>query len=287
MNDFLIQLDAESKGFLFRNGPLVELLITTLKVDPQERQPVRLAWRKLQEFAPLPEAKIEFKTKDLNSLRERVAAAFPRSDELTKPAPTSKPRPPRVPTVNGTDETFANEPFRSLEAIISIVEGSSALATLVEPSTRRYELKEPAVLQESAINSDVESMKESTALSSVGATALYCEVRGFRNRAKGTRWEAVALATAPEGGSLPAPGAQVEILGLVGVALVRGGNHVLIVVADGYEPTARALSISLRALLDNMGSEAGRCKYLELESLDFGDRRTLRDIWSYSMRQPQ
>lgn len=40
----------------------------------------------------------------------------------------------------------------------------------------------------------------------------------------------------------------------------------------------------LRALLDQLGSDAGRCKYLELESLDFGDRTTLRDIWSYSMR---
>jgi hypothetical protein len=48
MNAFLIELDASSGGFLFRNGALVELLIGLLQPEPQERTSVRTAFNKLQ-----------------------------------------------------------------------------------------------------------------------------------------------------------------------------------------------------------------------------------------------
>lgn len=219
--------------------------------------------------------------------------------------------------------------------------GGSATAVVLDQAARQYALAGPD-----------------------GSTSICCEVRGFRNRAKGARWEAVALAARPagadDGGSSAWPavaGAEILIDGLLGVALVKGGNHVLVVALDGLRPDPREFSTStradrptdrpadrpigrstdrptdaataaapaqratsdgsaplghahareaptsrsapsccpvppvrvchpgLRALLGQLGSEAGRCKYLELESLDFGDRTTLRDIWAYSMRQ--
>ncbi|KAG8457005.1 hypothetical protein KFE25_006617 [Diacronema lutheri] len=269
MNDWLIELDAASGGFLFRNGPLVESLITMLKLAPQERQTMRQAWRALAGvLPPAPPRQPQSRPPEpsLPTQQPPAAGAGARARPSAAQAPPSEPRPQPAPASSQPPSLpVSSEPFRSLEAIISIVEGGAARALAVPPSARRYAL--PA--ERAPTN----------------AAPIYCEVRGFRNRAKGGRWEAVALTAPPaDGSALPVAGEERPILGLLGVALVRGGRHVLIVVLDGCEPEPSAVPASLRALLDQLGSDAGRCKYLELESLDFGDRTTLRDIWSYSMR---
>lgn len=345
MNDFLIELDAASSGFLFRNALLVELLITMLKVEPRERTPVNLAFQKVVAFAPPPtppaaaaaavplpgrleqpsgpggaeaeesaasaaaaaagqdsmlDAAASLKSL---TLQERIAIAFPRGSAAALggagagAAAAAAAAAAQAAAVGrqgraeagaaglgvggGAGEAAPAEPFRSLEAIISIVEGGRARSLVQEASSRRYSR---AFAPQTPAAEALASGPGPGPGPYQGYQNVYLDVLGFRNRAKGARWEAIALACAPVG-EAPPPGSEVRLSGLVGVALVKGGCHVLVVQVAGTQPEPREQAQNLRLLLDSLGSDDGRCKYLELESLDFGDRTTLRDIWSYSTRQ--
>lgn len=129
------------------------------------------------------------------------------------------------------------------------------------------------------------------------------QVVGYRNRAKGERWEAAAFGL--DAPSVP-EGTSAAVDRLLGVMLVRGGNHLLVVGVAGRQVDPALLSrgartspgvvvplasdmVWLPADIDtftaNLGGENGRCKFLGLEALDFENRGTLRDIWSFSLRQ--
>lgn len=120
MSDLLYELDVDSSGFLFRNGWLVELLLTMLKRDPQERLPVRLAWPKLvQAVSEAPGDGVAAGDQPGSAavaaeltLEQRIAQAFPAS---TRPAGSVKARNrvqgERSGAPAGGEGT---EPFRSL-----------------------------------------------------------------------------------------------------------------------------------------------------------------------------
>lgn len=98
------------------------------------------------------------------------------------------------------------EPFRSLEAIVNIVERSRASIVI---EGRRWE-----------------------------GVRNYGEIIGFRNRADGDRWDVFVPGVREQ---LPV-GEQLPLRRIYGVVLVKGGNHKLVVGLDPpYAPESRAL----------------------------------------------
>jgi len=97
----------------------------------------------------------------------------------------------------------SGEPFRSLEAIVNVIENGECPCVLED----RPEMSVP-----------------------------YGEIVGYRNRGDGDRWDIVVPGTSLEGAEL---GRVYAVRRILGVVLVKGGNHKLVVELDGFPPLSR------------------------------------------------
>jgi len=105
------------------------------------------------------------------------------------------------------------EPFRSLESMISIADKG---------------------LSEVVIQERLDGLKN------------YGEIVGFRNRADGDRWD-VLVAGNP---ALPV-GSRHRLSAVLGVVLIKGGNHKLVVSVGGFRPSAESVTADVDAFRES------------------------------------
>lgn len=169
---------------------------------------------------------------------------LPKSDiEKAKAEPLS------ASTVFGRRLTSTEgEPFRSLESMISIADkGLSEVSIQERPVTDS---------SDASVDSPI-----------IGALKNYGEIVGFRNRADGDRWDVFVPGLPAQ---LP-PGSRHRLTNVLGVILIKGGNHKLVVALNGNRPDAAAVRKDMDEFVDtyaashaNVRSKA-RIRYLELD----------------------
>ena len=315
LGDFLMDLDTGSCGFLFRHGWAIRLLLGLLQVDPAKRLTVYQAWCIVKEAlttnpnykdaanaylgvevekeaealaapaaatatvaapAPAEAAAAEAPpaaTPSVEATSDAVAASSssskadrpPRRKQKAKPQPRpAAQQPPPTPAQPATADDFgggggdggpagelvrfrklaardsSGEPFRSLEAMLNIGSRGGAYVTIQRRSN-----------WEGIIN--------------------YGEVIGFRNRADGDRWDVYVPGLEKE---LPI-GEPSKLKRVLGVVLIKGGNHKLCVELTDMPPVSRErVNEDIREFQRiyakvHPGVQASRIRYLALDELDF------------------
>ena len=148
------------------------------------------------------------------------------------------------------------EPFRSLESMISIADKGLSEVLIQERS-----------VTDSSSSSSSSSASGSVDTPIIGALKNYGEIVGFRNRADGDRWDVFVPGLPTQ---LP-PGSRHRLTNVLGVILIKGGNHKLVVALDGNRPDAAAVRKDIDEFVDtyaashaNVRSKA-RIRYLELD----------------------
>ena len=133
----------------------------------------------------------------------------------------------------------SGEPFRSLEAMLNIADRGNAYITI----QRRPWL----------------------------GVKNYGEVIGFRNRADGDRWDIFVPGLSQE---LP-EGEPLKVRKVIGVVLIKGGNHKLAVELDPpYQAgtkvqVARDIGAFTKSYVKTHPVSSARVKYLALDELDY------------------
>jgi len=139
------------------------------------------------------------------------------------------------------------EPFRSLESMISIADKG-----LSEVVIERRE--------------DMADSRDPEAKALVNFKN-YGEVVGFRNRADGDRWDVLV----PGFEKQLAAGSRHRLSAVLGVILVKGGNHKLVVALGGDKPDPAAVKADIEDFVEAYAASHAnvrsgkRIRYLELE----------------------
>lgn len=238
-SSFLTETNARSGGLLFRHGWLVEVLVGLLRRDPGDRLDVRRAAR-VARCAALPVA-----------MRPPPRVAYAPLPPPPPPTPPASAPPPNelgrfCAAAPAGDVRAAGEPFRSLEAMVNIAENGRCRCV-------------------------VESRGEGGAW---GSGVPYGEVLGFRNRADGDRWDVflpglarVDAAAALDAGAEPRPLTVARVLGVV---LIKGGNHKLAVEVDAFAADEARVLADVRRFVDAYvaahPTSANRVRFLEYDS---------------------
>lgn len=142
---------------------------------------------------------------------------------------------------------FQGEPFRSLEAMISIADKG-----LCEVS-----IDDRSVVMDSRGGGSREGLKN------------YGEIVGFRNRADGDRWDIVAPGLEEQ---LTA-GSRHRLSKLLGVIMIKGGNHKLVVALNGARPDGEKVNEDIR-------------KFIDTYSASHENVRTNRRVWYLELEDP-
>ena len=184
----------------------------------------------------------------------RVARRAAPPAAATRPAPAPALPPPNelgrfgaAAAAPAGDARAAGEPFRSLEAMVNIAENGRCRCV-------------------------VEARGEGGAW---GSGVPYGEVLGFRNRADGDRWDVFLpglaradAAAALDAGAEPRPLAVARVLGVV---LIKGGNHKLAVEVDAFAIDEARVLADVRRFVDayvaTHPTSANRVRFLEYDSL--------------------
>jgi len=299
-SEFLTELNARSGGFLFRHGWLVELVLGLLKEDPDKRMSTTTAWEIMQASAPNPGAnkkraapkasaggpilgqgpmtqdqkrklRVAFNAFDTDrsgdiSVDEIVgaldrvgvtvtvdqASAMVKSvDEdgdglidfgefcaMMKDLPATD-NPGDAKAVFGSRFTSSQgEPFRALESMIAIADKGLCEVAIQDRTEASY----------------------GTSLKNYG------EIVGFRNRADGDRWDIVVPGL---GDQLPA-GSRHRLSAVLGVIMIKGGNHKLVVALGGSRPDPDAVSDDIKSFIDDYSKShpdqsKSRMRYMQLD----------------------
>lgn len=99
----------------------------------------------------------------------------------------------------------------------------------------------------------------------------YGEVIGFRNRADGDRWDVFVPGLEK---ALP-EGEPYKLRNVMGVVLIKGGNHKLVVEIEDFEPISKErVAADIKQFVTtyarvHRGVQASRVRYLALDELDF------------------
>jgi hypothetical protein len=179
---------------------MIKIILELLRIDPFERLYVHEAW----EIASKATKKLKLRGAATASKKLRVQqqqAAFKAQGlNYTALQLNSTGSTGRFNQEFGRFRQLGNategEPFRSLEAMLTIAYRSGANLT-IENGTQKYGTR----------------------------VKNYGQIVGFRNRADGRRWNAVVPGLK---GQLPA-GTSLRLKGVQGVVLISGGNHKLMV----------------------------------------------------------
>jgi len=141
------------------------------------------------------------------------------------------------------------EPFRSLESMITIADKGLSEVLIQE-----------RVVTDSADEGEADP-------ESIGTLKNYGEVVGFRNRADGDRWDVFVPGLPAQ---LPA-GSRHRLSNVLGVILIKGGNHKLVVALEGNRPDAAAVKKDMAEFVDTYAASHAnvrskqRIRYLELD----------------------
>lgn len=239
---WLLELDRGGGGFLFRHGWLVQLLIRLLEPAPRDRLTVHSAWRIARDAAQgMSRAARETKS----ALQAASGQEAPRGRGGGRGRGRGRGR------GDGGSKEFERfrklarqhedgEPFRSLEAMINIAERRRASVIL---ESREWK-----------------------------GLRNYGEVVGFRNRADGDRWDVFVPGLE---GELPLD-VPFPLRRVLGVVLVKGGNHKLAVeLAPPNRPLSpERIAADVRAFMDVYSSThpaGARLKYLEIDREETDD----------------
>jgi len=139
------------------------------------------------------------------------------------------------------------EPFRSLESMITIADKGLS----------------EVLIQQRAVT---DSWDDAASPESIGELRNYGEVVGFRNRADGDRWDILAPGLPAQ---LPA-GSRHRLSNVLGVILIKGGNHKLVVALEGNRPDAAAVKKDIKTFVETYRRSHSnvrtnqRIRYLEL-----------------------
>lgn len=246
---FLIDTNAAGRGVLFRHGWLVQVLLGLLRVEPEQRLTVSSAYALYKSARP---RRVE--------VLQKPAAAPPRranaSSEIGRFGEGRQP--PRA-----ADARAAGEPFRSLEAMLNIAENGNCKCVLEKrgatPMTPSAKKKGPPDRG-----------------GAWGSAVPYGEVVGFRNRADGDRWDVllpgvVVDPKSPAGLRGVGPNEPLRIARVIGVVLIKGGNHKIAVEVAGHEPDPDAVLSDVRdfiaAYVRSHPTSPNRVRFLEYDSL--------------------
>eukprot|EP00316_Scyphosphaera_apsteinii_P023273 CAMPEP_0119313220 /NCGR_PEP_ID=MMETSP1333-20130426/28304_1 /TAXON_ID=418940 /ORGANISM="Scyphosphaera apsteinii, Strain RCC1455" /LENGTH=576 /DNA_ID=CAMNT_0007318007 /DNA_START=157 /DNA_END=1887 /DNA_ORIENTATION=+ len=270
---WLSVLNEQGGGFLFRNGWVIQLIIGFLTPDPAQRLFVPTALgigsaaidaNVLDAVAPKTTSTIASApgqtsetavcqstgqqagaTEAGGAAAVAVAAAAAAAAASTGPTKSSSVATKIADGVVASRDLSrfrnlgaetAGEPFRSLEAMINIAERGQAKVLL--------ERRRPGIKN-------------------------YGEVIGFRNRADGDRWDIFVPGVKQD---LPI-GQPIPLLRVLGLVLIKGGNHKLAVeLAPPYGPVCSELVSNdirdfIRAYSQQHRAVRSRIKYLELEDV--------------------
>lgn len=307
---FLTALNTKSGGFLFRNGWLVEILLGLLKQDPDERMTITSAWEIMSSAAPVPGAKggkskelgrfaskkpeksMDASSKKLGPAKVRkLRAAFnafdtDRSGDIDSEeivgamtrvgvSITLEQAAALTASVDGNgdglidfdefvimmqdlpdakldsdtpltaNEIFGprfgstqGEPFRSLESMISIAD-KGLCEVLIQDRT---------------------DIDYGTALKNYG------EIVGFRNRADGDRWDIVVPGLVDQ---LPTDSRH-RLSAVLGVIMLKGGNHKLVVALGGSKPDPEKVSQDVKGFIEEYAKShpemnKSRMRYMQLD----------------------
>lgn len=226
---FLRDLDDKANGCLTRHGWLLRVILGLLNLEATDRMTV-LAARDIAKHALASRPQFAA-AQNRDGKGGSVVEEFGRFRPMMTLAPSG-------------------EPFRSLEAMVNIIEGGTCDCVL---ENRR--------------------MKNVAALS-WGSGVPYGEIIGYRNRGDGDRWDIFlpGLTTldpdSPTG--LPAVGLddRLRILRVIGVVLVKGGNHKIAVEVADFPPTKSNINSDVRRFIDayvasKWNLSRARVRYLE------------------------
>eukprot|EP00629_Pelagomonadales_sp_RCC1024_P002944 CAMPEP_0119271118 /NCGR_PEP_ID=MMETSP1329-20130426/7838_1 /TAXON_ID=114041 /ORGANISM="Genus nov. species nov., Strain RCC1024" /LENGTH=498 /DNA_ID=CAMNT_0007271159 /DNA_START=87 /DNA_END=1580 /DNA_ORIENTATION=+ len=159
------------------------------------------------------------KPKKKKTTETSVAYAPPGAREIGRFGEGAQPRP-------AGDARAAGEPFRSLEAMVNIASNGECRCRLEAFGPR----------------------------GAWGSGVPYGEVLGFRNRADGDRWDVFLPGLARGGSRTGVAGVdgskELEVVRILGVVLIKGGNHKLAVEVRGVEPDEALVSQDVRKFMD-------------------------------------
>jgi len=101
-----------------------------------------------------------------------------------------------------------------------------------------------------------------------GAGVPYGEILGYRNRADGDRWD--VLAPGLEGGAVPT-GVETRVVRVLGVVLIKGGNHKLAVELEGAPPDATRVAADVKGFIaayarEHPNTSRTRIRFLEYDA---------------------
>lgn len=210
LGSFLTQIDADSSGYLFRHGWVIKLIIGLLQQDPAQRLTVHDAWETARSATaaaattaissePVTAADTPEATEQSVDKKSDVSVATVAPTETTDQvdveedvAVESLERDFLKGLTSGN--TASSEPFRSLEAMMNILDRGDVYVTM-EGYPRNRTIKN------------------------------YGRVIGYRNRADRQRWDCFV-----PGVKKPLPKNKfLKVRDVLGVVLIRGGNHKLVI----------------------------------------------------------
>lgn len=148
-----------------------------------------------------------------------------------------------VGRAGGQGRRRRDEPFRSLEAMVNIIEQGSAVAVVERRRNARWR--------------------------NLTSIVDYGELLGFRNRADGDRWD-VIFAGLPAG--MLRVGVEYPVSSLLGVVLIKGGNHKLVVELEGFTTDPALVSPQVTVFMEEYvrthpNSRLSRIRFLSLANI--------------------
>ena len=325
LGPFLLELDADGGGFLFRHGWLARVLLGLLTRESSARLTVRDAWLAARDAAGAEAAAAAETAAVLAENDAETAAAAPAAPDAAAPSPpaaTSAPAPSSTPppavadaAANAAAATAAADAATAAAAAATAAAADAARTTAAaaagppSPPPRRMTIddareaagKLPVASTGSELDrfrrlaakgAQGEPFRSLEAMLNIGAKGgayvtmeprpwagvkNYGEVIGFRNRADGDRWDVFVPGLPDE---LPF-GEPLKLRGVLGVVLIKGGNHKLAVSVerDGepISPISRErVASDVREFMrvyqrEHPGTSAARINYLDYSNEELDD----------------
>jgi hypothetical protein len=252
---WLRALGSCSEAFIWRHGWVGQIVVGMLVQDPNERLSVIDA-AIIMDNGLRSRRSIQNAFQEVRSLQSALAK---------KPAPTTKP-PPSTDGEQGKQERQQQqqqqqlkldkrgrplpkkiqqdtEPFRSLEGIINILLNGSCNCVFENRGGKK-----------GAFNAGVP----------------YGEIVGYRNRSDKDRWD--IFVPGFEVTRFQTGGVQYRIKRVLGVVLIKGGNHKIAVVIRGMEPNAAKVEQDVSHFMDSYSryhrtTPRDRMRYLQLDEI--------------------
>lgn len=271
-SSFLTKLNEDSDGFLFRHGWVVELVIGMLNLEPTKRLSVVNAWELMSTAREKEKKRLKgdvnlgrFKPPEKKKAPAPMSAAF--KEKLERAFKEFDVEKNGVITVENImaamqlegKSVSREQATRALgevdsngDGVIDLEEFMGSLPKMVrELANEPDELTASVVFGPRFTSNEGEPYRSLESMISIADKGLcevlieareqvknegdlknYGEIVGFRNRADGDRWDVVA----PGLENQLASGSKHRLSAVLGVIMIKGGNHKLVVALSGSTP---------------------------------------------------